>query len=80
MNIIKIFENNEINPIFVKANNFLYNKFKEDFDKSQDKNKVLSDLWTLTFKATLTQSQDNKFQEICFENKSDLTLFLFKFN
>ena len=80
MNTIKIFENNEINPVFVKANNFLYNKFKEDFDKSQDKNKLLFDLWKSNFKATLAQSQDNKFQEISFKNKSDLTLFLFKFN
>jgi hypothetical protein len=79
INSIKIIEDNKINSSFVKANAFLYNKYKEEFTKSTDQNQLLCSLWDLNFNAKLIE-ENNLFKEAIFRTESDLTLFVFKFN
>ena len=80
MNTIFIFKNNEITPCFVKANHFLYEKFKVEFEEASNKDNLLINLWESTFNATLKKSNEGVFDEIMFKNEKDLALFMFRFS
>ena len=78
-------ENSQINPVFIKANSFILNKFKNQFEKIDTESKKiekLKELWKTEFDAILEEDCDsykNKFlSRIYFLNEEAMTLFLLR--
>ena len=76
---IKVIKDQKINYIFVKANKYLVDNFEEDFNRSNNKNQTLRELYRKHFKAYLHENKENFFDEIIFEKEKDYTMFLLKF-
>lgn len=75
---IDILEHNAINPLYVKANIFLLDKYKQQFDETLDKETLLETLWTNEFRAELGKVKTN-YCKIIFKNELDLSIFKMKF-
>ena len=75
---IDILEHNTINPLYVKANIFLLDKYKQQFDEILDKEALLETLWTNEFRAELGKVKTN-YCKIIFKNELDLSIFKMKF-
>jgi hypothetical protein len=76
---LDIIEHHMINPLFVKANIFLINKFKQQFDNTLEKENLLKSLWVKEFRAELLEDK-NSFNKIIFKSKLDLSIFMIKFS
>jgi hypothetical protein len=72
-------ENSSINPVFIRANGFLLNKYETLFsNQSTHTNKlILADLWLSEFKAVLVLSNET-WKEIKFESENDKMMFLLR--
>jgi hypothetical protein len=77
-----LIENNSINPIFVKANSILLNKFEESLkliSTVELKKEKLQELWEMEHSACLIEDKNLKiYNFISFKNDQTKTLFLLK--
>jgi hypothetical protein len=79
---VSIVESNGINPVFVKANSSLLEKYKEDFQKEstiEARFNLLTKYWQTEYKAQL-RKKDNTLAYIEFKNSNDMTLFLLRWS
>jgi hypothetical protein len=81
MTIDIINSNLTINPLFVKANSFLLEKYFKDFEEgnSFSKTALLEKLWLTEYKAVLLK-EDNQWSRISFDRKTDHTIFLLRWS
>ncbi len=77
-NSLNILENDRICAFFVKANNFLFCKFENSFQKKKNKEELLKILWKKEFKAKLIKIE-GVFTKVVFRSQSDLSIFRIKF-
>jgi hypothetical protein len=77
---ISLIENGKVIPIFVKANSFLLKKYSEQIKSNCDKDQTLVDLWKIEFRAELTKSKNEYFDNIKFENDQNYYIFKLKFS
>ena len=77
---IPIIIDNKINPVFIKANTFLLERYKDKFDYSGDNknNQCLEKLWQENFNAELVKNSTGLYTEIVFLSQSERTVFLLK--
>jgi hypothetical protein len=75
---IDILAHNAINPLYVKANIFLLDKYKQQFNEILDKEVLLETLWIKEFRAELGKV-NTTYCKIIFKNELDLSIFKMKF-
>lgn len=77
---ISVVNNDEINPIFVRANLWLINKHIDKFNDDVVYNfNLLESLWFKEFKALLIFDHSDKiYNTIKFDNAEDMTVFLIR--
>ena len=77
---IPITINNKINPLIVKANNFLISKYKDRIkssNTSQDKSLLLEQLWSKEFHASISiTNNSNNLTTVCFDNHKHYIFFM----
>jgi hypothetical protein len=79
-NVIEIIgSDNKVSSAFVKANQYILQKYCSQFENLDLESKInkLKHLWFAEFKARLLD-QDSVFCQIKFDSKTDLFLFIIK--
>lgn len=76
---ISLIENQKIIPVFVKANIFLFQKYREQARSNCDKDQLLVDLWEIEFHAQLIKSNNEYFDTVKFDNNKNYCIFKLKF-
>ena len=79
---IPIVVNEQINPMFVRANSFIISQNFDRFipDDNNYNEKKLEELWEIVFGAQLIKKNLNVWTDIVFKNNSNKTLFLLKYS
>ena len=79
---IPIVVNNQINPMFVRANSFIISQNVDRFvaDDNIVNEKKLEELWQTAFGAQLIKKNSNVWTSIVFNNDADKTMFLLKYS
>jgi len=79
---IPIMLSNKINPVFVKANSMLLEKYKEEFQKEstvESRVVILEKYWQNEYRSKLIKI-GNTMLYIEFKNLKDMTLFLLRWS
>lgn len=85
--IIPICIDNKINPIFVKANSFILEKYKNNFHSdlsASEKNTLLEQLWLEEFnisiekRITASLLESEKWKELKFKDANNYSIFLLR--
>ena len=71
---VNIFKNNEINPVFVKANAVIVSSHLEKFADSKNEDDLLKDLWKTTHNCNLDLDQ----AKLTFEDYQSMMIFMLK--
>jgi len=76
----KIYQNSQIDPIFIKASSYLITKYKNKIlDLSPLAfNELLEKLWNIEFNVKIKKDTVNEWDCLVFETDYDLTIFLLK--
>lgn len=81
MNIVDIIIDNEISPMFIRANDFLLDKHANKFLGLSYKEKIqlLEEYWKLEFKAELIKEKEF-YNKIKFADTKTMTMFQLKWS
>ena len=79
---IPIVVNDQINPMFVRANSFILSQNVDSFvsNNNEYNERKIEELWQTVFNAQLIKTHLNVWTNIVFDSDSDKTMFLLKYS